>query len=202
MSKIALLYQCITRTCLSVLPTMEMVKSGSLSGGAVSLFLSPFIAPRLRALSPLEQPLPVRLDHVSPHRNEGIVTFCQACRERSLRKQEVPCKQEKPSDGCKPLAYLYACDACGERYLVLTYFNTDGGRIETWWYYIDQSPLLRRVARYQPVGPIDEQELVSAEYLIGEEPVSERVWKTALAQKRRAERDLCPAAKVRKEADV
>ena len=203
MSKIALLYQCITRTCQSVLPTMETVKTGHFSGGAVSISPSPFVAPRLHAL-PLQagSPLPFRLDAARPQRDKGVVTFCQACNERSLCKQEVACKQEGLCSGPKPLAYLYACESCGERYLALTYFNADGGRVETWWYYVDQSPLLRRVAQYQPTGFMDEQELVSTEYLIGEEPVTEQVWKIALAQKRRAERDLCPKAKVHKKADV
>ena len=138
--------------------------------------------------SPPETSAPAGPRRGRAQRCEGIVTFCQCCCERSLRKREVRCEREGPHEGLRPLAYLYACDACHERYLALTYLDPGGGRVEMWWYYVGEVPLLRRVARYRPTGLMGEQVLVSTEHFIGEEPVTEPVWKAARAQKRQAER--------------
>ena len=186
-------YQYLISDCPSIRPTADVVGTGPV--GAVSMSLSPFVAPRLRELvSSAEPALPAQLNHARRRRGAGVITYCQCCGRCSLYKKEVPCKQEGLRGGREPLAYVYTCDACREHYLSLTYFNKDESRVEAWWYYVGQAPLLHRTARYQPTGFMKEHELVLVEYLIGAERVTETVWKTALDQKRRTEHELGPAS--------
>ena len=169
-------------------PRTGLIGADRMPEDSVRLPLPPFVAPRLSRLS--SSPGTSALAAPSPEdvRRSGVVTFCQCCGERSLHKRAVACEHEVAEGDPRPLAYLYACDRCGERYLALTYSEAGGGRVETWWYYVDRAPLLQRVARYEPAGAMQEQELVATDYLIGDRPVTEAAWKDALEQRRRVAR--------------
>ena len=90
------------------------------------------------------------------------------------------------------LAHLSVCSACGENYLAVVHEDLDRSRVETFDYYLDREPALRRVRGYEPRGRFGEPTEVATLFFVGDEAVSEATWREALAGLRAVASALVP----------
>lgn len=116
---------------------------------------------------------------------------CPHCGDRSFRRQPVDVTAsttERPV-----LAHLSVCSSCGENYLAVVHEDSGRSRVETWDYYLDREPALRRVRGYEVRGRFKEPVEVTRLFFVGDEPVSETLWREALADHRASPSPLVPA---------
>lgn len=102
---------------------------------------------------------------------------CAHCGAHAYRRHPLDADE-------RALAHLSVCTACGENVLAVVHEDADQGRVETWDYYLDRTPSLRRVRGYERRGRLDEPVRVASLFFVGDESVTERSWKAALAERR------------------
>lgn len=102
---------------------------------------------------------------------------CPHCGVRSFRRHPVDAER-------RALAHLSLCTACGENYLAVVHVDAGRGRVETWDYFLDREPVLRRVRGYEQRGRFGEVVRVASLFFIGDDAVSERSWQTELVLRR------------------
>lgn len=102
---------------------------------------------------------------------------CPHCGERSFHRHSVTA--DAPA-----IAHLACCASCGENYLAVVHEDAGRGRVETWDYYVEREPALRRVRGYAPEGPLREPRLVASLFFVGDGAVPEPEWRQALAEQR------------------
>lgn len=106
---------------------------------------------------------------------------CPHCRDRTFTKRTVA--NDAPASAGVVLTHLHLCTSCGENYLSTVCVAPDRTRTETWDYYLDREAPLRRVRRYEPVGPYGLDE-VAPLFVVAGRSVPEAEWREALAYAR------------------
>lgn len=107
----------------------------------------------------------------------GLAFPCPHCGDKSFHRHSVTA--DAPA-----IAHLAFCASCGENYLSVVHEDAGQGRVETWDYYVEREPALRRVRGYEPQGPFHEPKLAANLFFVGDEIVPEAEWRLALAEQR------------------
>lgn len=115
---------------------------------------------------------------------------CPHCGARSFQRHPVAVEPASAD----ALAHLATCGSCGENYLATVHADPDGTRVETWDYYLERTPSLRRVRTYRPRGRFREFKEGDPQFFVNGVHASEAAWRSELATHRAARSPLVEPA--------
>ncbi|GIV59233.1 MAG: hypothetical protein KatS3mg043_0322 [Rhodothermaceae bacterium] len=118
--------------------------------------------------------------------------ICKTCASESMIPVEVQVEgDDLILDGGQQESYFYTCHVCGDNWLSIKETAGDGSCQITFIHQMGMSPLLKRVARVEDPYLAVEEAGSHWSYFMGDDEISEEVWREKLSRRRRILKSIC-----------